>query len=730
MASDAVDNEQGVLGAEQALTFLDEASALLAGSLDYEQTLGHVAQLTVPLLADWCAVDIVEPDGSLRQITSGHPDPEQEQLLADLRRRYRQQKGASEGVRRVIDTGEPELMGDVRGTQRARLEILAEEAALYERLGPRSYLIVPLVARGRTIGALTLLSTIAGRHYGERDLAFAQRLAQRFALAVDNARLYGEAEASRAGLDDFFTSAPVGLAFLDTDARYVRVNPALAELNGRAVEEHLGRTPGELLGEAGAAAEQLLRGVIASGDPIRDLEASGPRPGSESEVGHWLVSFTPIRAAGGAITGASAVVMDVTDRRRALDAERDAARRARFMAEAGAVLDASMDYEEVLEELAQLAVPALADWCFVSVLDDDGDLCQVAVAHADPERREWAIEGARRYPPVVDARGGAGKVVATGETEVVNEVRDELLVAIARDDEHLANLRAMGMTAGVTAPLVARGRTLGALSFIATDSGRRYEEADVQLLTELGRRAGIAVENARLYTERSRIAHTLQARLLPSRLPAPPGVRLAARYRAAGQFNEVGGDFYDAFQRAPDEWAVVIGDVSGKGPEAAALTAMARYTIRAAALNDWSPAHVLRRLNDTLLREEESQFVTVALAYVSHADGRTRVKLVLGGHPPPFVVRAGGGAEAVGEPGTLLGIGTNVRLTQVDLTLAPGDALLLYTDGVIESGPRDDPFGEDGLHALLAGLGEADPEALVAAVDAAARDADPGRARD
>ena len=286
------------------------------------------------------------------------------------------------------------------------------------------------------------------------------------------------------------------------------------------------------------------------------------------------------------------------------------------------------------------------------------------------------------------------------------------------------------MSAGVTAPLVARGQMLGAISFISAESGRRYEDSDVQFLVELGRRAGVSVENSRLYTERSRIAHTLQARLLPSRLPTPPGMRLAARYRAAGQFNEVGGDFYDAFQRAPDEWVVLIGDVSGKGPEAAALTALARYTIRSAALNDWSPAHVLRRLNDTLLHEEESQFITVALAYLHRHGETTRVKLVLGGHPLPCVVRADGTAEALGEPGTLLGIRTDVRLHETETVLMPGDALLLYTDGVIEAGPRGAPLGEDGLLELLGSLGDTHPEVLVSAVDEAASRISGGRARD
>jgi PAS domain S-box-containing protein len=730
MAGETVHSEQGVLSAEQALRFLDEASAQLARSLDHERTLGSIAQLMVPVLADWCAVDVVDDDGSLRQITSGHPDPEQERLLVELRRRYREQRGASEGVTRVIQTGEPELFSDVTGTANARLTINDAEIELYERLGPKSYIIVPLVARGRTVGAMTLLSTQPGRHYVAADLAFAEHLARRFALAVDNARLYEHAEHNRQLLDNLFTTAPVGLGFLDTDLRFARVNQALADIDGRPIDKHIGRTLPEVLGEPAKPVVALLRQVLETGEPLLDLELSAPALDGESGERHWIASFTPVTGRDGDLVGITGVVIDVTERRRAREAERAAARRARFMAEASALLDASMDYEEVLSNIARLAVPDFADWCVVSLLDEDGGLQQVAVAHADEEKTRWAVELGERYPPVMDPEIGVGKVIATGQPDVVNDVTDELLATVAIDDDHLEILRQLGLRGGATVPLVARGRILGAASFISAESGRRYEDADVQLFVELGGRAGVAIENARLYTERSRIAHTLQARLLPSRLSGPPGVRLAARYRAAGEFNEVGGDFYDAFQRSPDEWVVVIGDVSGKGPEAAAVTALARYTIRSAALNDWAPAQVLRRLNDTLLHEVESQFITVALAYLSHEGQNTKVRLVLGGHPLPYIVRADGGVEAIGVPGTLVGIRSDVRLHETQSVLEPGDALLLFTDGVIEAGPRSAPFGEDGLAEVLSQLGGADAETIVSAVDAAALRAGPGRARD
>src|SRR5204863_3225944 len=182
---------------------------------------------------------------------------------------------------------------------------------------------------------------------------------------------------------------------------------------------------------------------------------------------------------------------------------------------------------------------------------------------------------------------------------------DDMLVEAIRDPEQLDLMRALDLRSAITAPLVAHQRTLGTLTLATAETERLLGDEDVQLAVELGRRAGVAIDNARLYTERSEIAHALQAKLLPERLPAIPGARLAARYRAAGELNEVGGDFYDVFPRAEGEWALVVGDVSGKGPEAAAVTALARYTLRAGALDDDAPGKALRRLNVAMRAQDE-----------------------------------------------------------------------------------------------------------------------------
>ena len=172
-------------------------------------------------------------------------------------------------------------------------------------------------------------------------------------------------------------------------------------------------------------------------------------------------------------------------------------------------------------------------------------------------------------------------------------------------------------------------------------SGRRFDEQDLELGEELARRCATAIDNARLYGERAYIARTLQESLLPAELPEIPGLETAARFRATGEGNEVGGDFYDLFESGGRGWTVVIGDVCGKGPDAAAVTALARYTLRAAAMRERLPSRSLALLNEALLRQRgDRRFCTVAYAYLETLDSGARVGFASGGHPLPLVLRA------------------------------------------------------------------------------------------
>src|SRR3954449_5872575 len=709
--------ERPVVDAEAALRFLAEASSVLGGSLNYEDTVQRVANLLVPRIADWAGIDIVEEDGSTRQLTSRMDDPELEAFLLDLRARYRQTGDQSQGTQAALSENRSVLVRDASGPAMIPLE--PHEQALYERLNTQSYIIVPLIARGRTIGAVTLISRREDRHYAPVDPAFAEHLARRFALAIDNARLYDEAERSLALLDTLFATAPVGLAFFDHELRYTRINDALAEINGRPVDDHLGRTVQEMLPEADREVVDQIRRVLHTGAAVTDLEVRVATPRDPGRPRLFNASYYPVRSADGQVIGVGAVVTDITDRQRAqielaqaLEREREARaaaeaaeRRASFLAEASALLDASLDYETTLQNVARLIVSQMADWCGVDIVEPSGSFRSVAVAHVDPAKVEWARQIARRYPTDPNSPTGVPNVIRTGQAELYPDIPWELVEQAAVDEEHLALLRELQLKAIMVVPMVARGRTLGAISIVAAESGRSYDESDLALAEELARRAAMAVDNARLYTELSGIADTLQAELLPTEIPNIPGIEVAVRYRAAGELNRVGGDFYDVFGRGPNEWAVVIGDVSGKGAPAAAVTALARYTLRTATVNAATPSAALDALNEALLeRRRDQEFCSVALAFVTLREDGLDVKLSLGGHPPALIKRASGELDAYGTPGLLMGFVHDPPLADDELRLGPGETLLLYTDGVTDAAREGDRFGDDRLTTLARDL--------------------------
>jgi serine phosphatase RsbU (regulator of sigma subunit) len=305
----------------------------------------------------------------------------------------------------------------------------------------------------------------------------------------------------------------------------------------------------------------------------------------------------------------------------------------------------------------------------------------------------------------------------SGRSELYPEIADELLVAAARDEEHLTLLRSIGMTSAMATPMIARGTTVGVITFVSAETGHHFDEADLKLAESLASRAATAIENARLYEARSAIARTLQASLLPPTLPEVPGFELAAVYRSASEGTEVGGDFYDVFNTAEDQWYVVVGDVCGKGAEAAAVTAMARYTIRAGAVRRRSPAAILRLLGEAMLRQESpdlaGRFCTIACLHLDLSRSPARATVACGGHPLPAVLRADGSVEELGIAGTLLGLVERPELHDRAGELHAGDTVVLYTDGLTEAGAPRSVWDPDDLAAVLRGVAGGTPQEVI-----------------
>jgi PAS domain S-box-containing protein len=491
-----------------------------------------------------------------------------------------------------------------------------------------------------------------------------------------------------------------------------------------AVEEAFGLEHGSFGGTDEAFYELVhpedldrVKGALAvalAGDEAYDAEYRCVRP--DGTVG-WISSQGQVlRNAAGVPVRMVGLSRDVTERKRRDDS-------LAFIAEASEVLSHSLDQERTLTEVVRLAVPRLADCCIVDVVEPDLGAQRIALVHVDPEQEQRILALETRYPTDT-GESYVGRVLATRSARLVSRADEAFLRDVARDADHLRELRALSLCSALFAPLIARGRTIGMITLLTDRSGRRLGPDDVVLATDLARHAALAVDNARLYRQRSHIASTLQRSLLPPKLPHVPGIELAAHYRAVGRGLEVGGDFYDVFALGDDSYGIVIGDVCGKGPEAAAVTGLARHTVRAAALHAHSPAEVLARLNESVFGEYDgSTFCTVAYGRIEPDSTHRRLRLVSGGHPLPLQLHSDGAVEPIGSFGTLVGIFPDADFEDVDVRLEPGDAVLFYTDGLAEGLAGQLVPGEEHLLTLLSGCAGRDAEEIASAIEDAVTDA-------
>jgi PAS domain S-box-containing protein len=725
--------EQPVRSEDVAADLLLEAGVALAESLDMGETLGGVARLTVPRLADLCVIDLLEEDGSIRQMAVACVDERIATELHSLRERQQLDPTGEHPVARVIARGEPELLAHMTSGHLRGFASGSAHARFMITKGYHSAVVAPLVARRRTLGALSVLRLGDGRPYSQEDLELVSELARRSALAIDNARLFSEARRVEQRLEAILVNLAEAITLTDSEQQIVFANQAAAELLGA-------QTPADLLGvdtdtlrsrfflldEQGRElpSEQLPRKLVfvdGRSEPllVRNIERESGRerwlmarssPLSDPETGQMLYSVN--------------VYEDITEVKRVQVAES-------FMAEASRVLASALEYPDALQRIARLAVPQIADWCAIDVLDENGLIRRVAVHHGDPRKLALAEELERDNRPTIDDPGGIAAVIRSGKPRLYTDITPEALAADGSERPHREVLQTIGAKAVIIVPLAAPTRTVGAITLVSSESLRRLSEADLSLAVRLGRRAGTTVESARLNTERKRIADTLQAALLPESLPEIPGVATRALYHAAGELNDVGGDFYDVCAYGPGRWLLTIGDVLGKGPRAAGVTALARHTLRAAAMLGQTPTGILQTLHGALrLQPAGADMCTACLVTIEPRQDFARLTVTLGGHPPPVLIGADGEAAQIGQPGTLLGVLDEIKVSEVDAELHPGQTLLLYTDGVVEAGPSGDQLGEQGLLELCAEAPTLSIEGLLARIEERALQRAGGQLRD
>ncbi len=543
--------------------------------------------------------------------------------------------------------------------------------------------------------------------------AFVQDISERREAEREHKRLVSELRQALHGSERRFEAIVGSLAdpvtIRDREHRFVYANrAALAHLGFDSWDELRRTAPSEIMASyvvSGADGRAISMDDIPS---VRILRGEPPEPllirtvNRQSGAQRWnLLKAAPLLDEAGAVEATITIIEDVTEQKRA-------ERQASFLSQASQVLASSLDYEQTLRNVAELAVPDIVDWCAVDLVDPEGDTLSVAVAHVDPQRLTLA-EQLRRYEPAGrDPEQGLGRVLRTGEPLLYPEIPDDLLVQSAVDDRHLELLRAVGFRSAALVPMRLGRRILGAMTMVSADSGRVLDRSDVELAEQVAARAAVAIENSRLYSERSLIAHKLQQNLLPEQLPEIPGYELASVLISAVEGNEVGGDFYDVWD-VNGGWMVLIGDVTGKGVEAAALTSLVRHTMRAISEFEVSPARLLAHVDSTL-KKQGIRSICTALCLRLEDD---RVTLAVGGHPLPLYITPGE-VKPVGEPGPLLGGFPDASWHDVELELAAHSTLVTYTDGVTDAVGRDGT--RYGLRRLRQTLAECRPDQSAADV--------------
>jgi sigma-B regulation protein RsbU (phosphoserine phosphatase) len=529
-----------------------------------------------------------------------------------------------------------------------------------------------------------------------------------------------------------FQQAPVPLFLLEQDGTIRRANNRAAALLGAPSGYATGRPLSAFIDlPFRAAAATQLAAVARTGKPrtagCRILTSDGPLDVTLTAVAADLPGDPPVRivtvlpVAAGAVAESSPEPEGKPGKR----ATRPAAKAAGDAAIAAmtrrldavtaltrVLLDNSTFSEAVtLQRCARLLAGEIADWVIIDV-DRGGRLLRQFVAGPRGGQADQFARVAREGAPGQDSV--PAQVHSTGKSVLLAHLDDPGALGQGPDGTPLVMM--LGATSLICVPISDGTTGYGTLTVTRLADKGPFGVADLGLAEELGRHLAIAIRVDRVFRQRSQVAEALQASLLPTRLPAVPGLEFAAAYIGATQFQEISGDFYDVF-KAGDGWGIAVGDVCGKGQDAAAMTAAARHAIRALAHVHGTPAEVLAAANEVLVAEDyDDRFVTASLAFLRQRGSRVQVQLSSCGHPGPAVVRADGRVEILEGDGLPLGLFDDAEPGRLELELHKGDVLFFYTDGVTEARGADLSFFEDRLSDALAAVAGRSATEIVRAV--------------
>ncbi|MER5873343.1 SpoIIE family protein phosphatase [Streptomyces sp. NPDC002044] len=574
-------------------------------------------------------------------------------------------------------------------------ESAATAAALLERARAQGYWRGPLTARHRD-GTDFACGFRVFPVQGAAGRSVVMGLASR-------SRELDRVKTNLAFLDALFETCPVGLVMLDQDLRYVHLNQALADMDGLPVEEHIGRPVDEvMIMSDGGEYRRMVRAVAEGGVPVVGTLV-GLRPkGHPDRDQVRSVTFFPLSGVAGSRPGVGGLMVDVTDRERAILEASAARRRLALLDRASARLGTTLDVRRTAQELVDVVMPDFCDGAVVEVVEwmDETE-------RFDPDRpliTRRIASGTVLPPPAPELVSGVERVRYPPGSVIHDMLRTGRPVSAVVDADFLARtvliesrarlLSDSGVACLLVAPLIARDTVQGLAVFGRSADRPAFTEDDLGLGGELASRAAICLDNARLYSRVQDISLTLQRALLPSALATSPYVEVAHRYLPGSRITEVGGDWYDVISLPGDRVALVVGDVMGHGVPAATDMGRLRITTKALAAHHERPDALLAEL-DACAQEAGIELATCLYLVYDATTGRARIAGA--GHPPPLVLRPDGTVDTVDEVlGVPLGVG-GLPFRTVERELPDGAVLVLYTDGLIESRGRDIDAGLEAL---------------------------------
>ena len=499
-------------------------------------------------------------------------------------------------------------------------------------------------------------------------------------------------------LDILFRHASEAVTVQDRSGRLLYANDEAARIVGfRTGAELVSTPPEEIVGRfemvdrtgSPLSVESLPGRRVMAGAPLADTVIGYRRPGS-TRVQWSRVRASPIKNDAGEVVLVINFFQDITAQFR-----RDEIRELLYTVYEA--LGSSLDRDQNLQELARALVPRMGSWCAVHLIQG-GILVPVATVYPDEDDARTLVHMVGPNQISLDEDRLQTRVVKSGRPEVIGAITEEMLeeAEAASGRELISVIRRLDLNSVACVAISVGRRVLGTLTLARSSPDPELDMADVDVLGAVADRTAAAMENAGLYEQQREIAETLQTVLTPKSLPQVPGVELAARYRPLSLVGHVGGDFYDVFPTGDGRTAVLVGDIAGKGVEAAAAVGLARYTLRSTIALDPTSATVITRINESLL--EEDRMCTLAYLILEAEGDRFRLRVTLAGHPPPIIIHEDGVMERLGQPCPPVGVLPELTPIEDERWLAPGDMVVLYTDGYAFEG-HDPP---DSIELALA----------------------------